>query len=483
MASSALATGQVETARRLYERLLEFDPESVDARMGLGDVALADREAAQAANWYLAAVAYADAPAQRQAALLAHGRAALAAGDLDAAGASFGRLIDPRENASRVEVAWGYNGVGLVNLLAGNPREAVAALEQAVLRAPDEPRFQANLDRALRMVANYRAPETSAEASTDTQTSTDAPPPATVDVSPTVVNTSPAVSPDDELIDVPAAPPVTDEPPTEPSLEDLVVDSEPSRPTQSRSRPQEQPEAAAPPDIEPTVLIDIQGVTPTADPVDSEPADDAPGEETAGQPDPVVEEQPTARHPQQAPEEPVETPEAPAAGVSAAFVVRTPMGDYLQVGAYAEETRALDQASRLSALTDLPVRIDEGDTGDLLFRVQIGPLPADGLPADLADTLGVDIDRLRNVDRVETQTEPEPPEQLRSIVEDGLAYIEIGIFASHDNAEAAAVDLEARAFPVEVTKVSRGGAEPTYHVRVGPIDPNALAQTLKALQP
>ena len=546
MASSALATGQIETARRLYERLLEFYPESVDARMGLGDVALADREASQAANWYLAAVAYAEAPAQRQAALLAHGRAALAAGDLDAAGTSFGHLIDPRENAPRAEVAWGYNGVGLVNLLAGNPREAVAALEQAVRRAPEEPRFQANLDRALRIVANYRAPETSsAQASTDTRTSTDAAPsgrdsdPAASDdvrvqrpqpaprppvsrpetAPPAPVITTPDVV-EDELPDVPTPPQVADEPPAEPSLEDLVADSQPSRSTQDRSDAPEEPEPAAPADIEPAVLIDTLPGKPTPEPADIEtadlepadlepadlepadlepadlePADDAPGEATRGQPDPAVEQQPTLRDPQIAREEPPEMPQVPAGGESGAFVVRTPTGDYLQVGAYAMETRARDEASRLGDVTDLPVRIVDQDTGNL-FRVQIGPLPVDGLPIDLADALRIDIDRLHIVERAETQTrsEPEPPDQppsiaeddlafiveddLEYVVEDGLAYIEIGTFADYDIAANAASRLEARALPVEVSMESRRGAESRYRVRVGPLAADSLPTNL-----
>lgn len=541
MASSALATGQIETARRLYERLLEFDPESVDARMGLGDVALADREPVQAANWYLAAIAYADAPVQRQAALLAHGRAALAAGDLDAAGASFGRLIDPLENASRAEVAWGYNGVGLVNLLAGNPREAVAALEQAVLRAPDEPRFQANLDRALRIVVDYRAPETSStQTVTGTRTSADtAPtrrdsdPPASDDVRvqrpqpaprppvsrpetapPAPVTTTPDVV-EDELLDVPTPPQVADEPPAEPSLEDLVADSQPSRSTQDRSDAPEEPEPAAPADTKPAVLIDTLPAAPTTEPADTEPADiepadtepadiepadiepadDAPDEATAGQPDPAVEQQPTLRDPQVAPEEPPETPQVPAGGESGAFVVRTPTGDYLQVGAYAMQTRARDEASRLGDVTDLPVRIVDRDTGNL-FRVQIGPLPVDGLPIDLADVLRIDIDRLHIVERAETQTrtESEPPDQPPSIaeddlafiveddlgyvVEDGLAYIEIGTFADYDIAADAASRLEARALPVEVSMMSRGGAESRYRVRVGPLAADSLPTNL-----
>ena len=46
MARAALNAGQTETARRLYRRLLQIDPGSVDARMGLGDAAVESREPA-----------------------------------------------------------------------------------------------------------------------------------------------------------------------------------------------------------------------------------------------------------------------------------------------------------------------------------------------------------------------------------------------------------------------------------------------------
>ena len=151
IAATALDAGQVETARRLYRRLLEVDPDSVQARMGLGDVALRELEAAAAARWYRAALGHAKEPPERHAALLAHARAALAAGQLEEARKSFRRLTVPKEQALRESVAWGYNGVGLTLLLEGDLTGAVAAMEQAVLRAPDEERFQGNLNRALVM--------------------------------------------------------------------------------------------------------------------------------------------------------------------------------------------------------------------------------------------------------------------------------------------------------------------------------------------
>ena len=87
------------------------------------------------------------------------GRAALAAGDLQAARSSYTRLTDPEQLASKANVAWGFNGIGIVGLLEGEPHVAVAAMEKAVLHDPDEPRFQGNLTRALKMAANFRPGE------------------------------------------------------------------------------------------------------------------------------------------------------------------------------------------------------------------------------------------------------------------------------------------------------------------------------------
>ncbi|MYE12996.1 MAG: tetratricopeptide repeat protein, partial [Gammaproteobacteria bacterium] len=162
MARAALDAGQLETARRLYRRVLQVDSDSVDARMGLGDAAVASRESAEAARWYLAALANARRPEERHAALLAHGRAALSAGQLEAARKSFARLTEPGEEAPQSVVAWGYNGLGLTLLLAGDVRGGVAAMEQAVLRSPDDTRFQGNLTRALAMLTEFDDPSTDA---------------------------------------------------------------------------------------------------------------------------------------------------------------------------------------------------------------------------------------------------------------------------------------------------------------------------------
>ena len=153
MARIALEAEQTETAKRLYRRLLEVDPNSVSARMGLGDIAVVGRDSAEAARWYAAAVAHARRADELHPALLAHGRAALAMGELEAARRSFLRLTSEREYAPTLSVAWGLNGLGLVSLLEGDIRSAIKFMEQAVLLAPDEKMLADNLSRALDLSA------------------------------------------------------------------------------------------------------------------------------------------------------------------------------------------------------------------------------------------------------------------------------------------------------------------------------------------
>ena len=154
LARAALDAGQVETAKRLYGRLLEVDPGSAVARMGLGDTALREGASNRAIRWYREAIAYARAPGEARAATLAHARAALAAGDIETAARSFGELA--KDEDETVEAAWGFNGVGLTRLLQDDLRGAVTAMQEAVRRDPDEVRFRENLDRAMAM---YRQAE------------------------------------------------------------------------------------------------------------------------------------------------------------------------------------------------------------------------------------------------------------------------------------------------------------------------------------
>ena len=81
---------------------------------------------------------------QRHDALLAHARAALAAGQTDAARESFSRLADPNEGASGELAAWGLNGLGALRVLEGDLDGAAALMAAASERNPDEWRHQAN---------------------------------------------------------------------------------------------------------------------------------------------------------------------------------------------------------------------------------------------------------------------------------------------------------------------------------------------------
>ena len=147
VAEAALAVGQVETADRLYQRLLEIDPETVDGRMGMGRVALRRGDHASAARWHLDAAERADDPGAKRAALLAHGRAALGGGRLDDARSSFMKLADDGAAPSE-DVAWGLNGVGLTLLLGGDAEGAAEHMARAVRLAPNNTHLRENLARA-----------------------------------------------------------------------------------------------------------------------------------------------------------------------------------------------------------------------------------------------------------------------------------------------------------------------------------------------
>ena len=153
LAATALEAGQLETARRLYRRLMEVDSKSVEARMGLGHVAMHQGDPSTAVQWYATAFAVARVPRERHAARLAQARAALADGQFEKAKESFESLLDSKSNITRKTAAWAYNGIGLTLLLEGDVHGAVEAMEQAVLRAPNETKIQKNHLRALAMAA------------------------------------------------------------------------------------------------------------------------------------------------------------------------------------------------------------------------------------------------------------------------------------------------------------------------------------------
>ena len=204
MASIALDAEQTETARRLYLRLLEVDPNSVSARMGLGEIAVARRDSAEAARWYAAAISHATQAEQRHAALLAHGRATLAAGDLEAARKSFSRLTSSKENAPAATAAWGLNGLGLVALLEGDIRGATRFMEQAVLLAPEEKMLADNLSRALDMSAGI-VPESARADEMDNMAMSPSPAPSPDEQPPASTDDATAVAVEKDIVEVGAA--------------------------------------------------------------------------------------------------------------------------------------------------------------------------------------------------------------------------------------------------------------------------------------
>ncbi|MDE0658796.1 MAG: SPOR domain-containing protein [Gammaproteobacteria bacterium] len=440
MARTALGAGQATTARRLYSRLLEVDPDSTGARMGLGDVALADRRPGQAATWYLAAVAHAVEPAERHAALLSHGRAALADADIDAARHSFSRLTNPAENASRLHAAWGFNGTGVILLLEGKSVEAVTAMERAVLLDPDEPRFRANLARAAKIAASYPVPASTSGA---------------VVRMPTPQQDDPLGSPAADGIDTPMALPGS------------------TQATEAGG----QPETSAPSSLEAfavdasdPVPPDPRNEPPPSPPVKPIASDDEPEQQ-------IKVPEPRSMPPQSpAPQEIGASPRVPAG----AFYVRTEGGDYLQVGAYAVEGHATEAAAALRDTTGLPVRVERAlRNGRLLYRVHVGPVPPHGLPEHLASALDID-----DVDGASegTGTEAGAPEVVR---EGSAIYVGAAQFAEYAPAEAFARRLRARTgHPVELAKVSLGGSPSVFRVRVGPVPkaPQALIDEIARIR-
>lgn len=497
MANAALDAGQFETARRLYVRLLEADAGSVDARMGLGDVALATREPAQAANWYLAALVQAQGNDKRHAALLAHGRAALAAGDPLAARSSYTRLTDPEELASISNVAWGFNGIGIVSLLEGEPHAAVAAMEKAFLHDPDEPRFQGNLTRALKIAANFPPDEPAIAAASSEKTVSDsdsnereAPSLAPEPVARSVPNqASPA---DFQILETPAPVLVpSDEAATEPRS----VETTPAGLELPEAKPlSKDPKPVSAPDPAPAEAIVVES-----------PA--TPGQHETAVLETYVERDVPEERAIEPPKEALagtggeaglsdlgDVEEKAASALSAgdtpsrrnAFLVRGVDGEYLQVGAYAVHSHALDAQIRLREMTDLPVLIAAGES---LFRVRIGPVPSREALPGLAAALGIDDAALRLPPAVEKDDplrgDQEPGDEVDSgsaarnsdwqkrpfvFAEEGSTFLQVGAYADHDAAVAVASGLRTRTeHPVVVSELGRDDGEPLYRVRIGPV--------------
>ena len=450
MAATALEAGQLETARRLYRRLLVIDADSVEARMGLGDVALREQEVEAAARWYSSALVRAEEPPQRHAALLAHGRAALAAGQLEAAHKSFKRLTDPNENALRSSVAWGYNGVGLTLLLEGDLRGGVAALEQAVLRAPEEERFRGNLDRALAILRDFPAPAASSDDST-----------ATLD----------APGADRQELNPPSVVTVADPPsPTDAALE--VVESDGRDPEPSENAVPVEPDPLANRIERPQMAEETAG--PGAE--DGEAAD-AEGQE-------VVEAE-------------AEQGEAAGAGGQVSAGVEAEEGE----AAGAEGLEVVE--AEAEAPTDADLREAVGEEAEPIVETALPVTPASE-PAPQEMELNTDGEGGLVVEEdpdVSQEATPPPPtqpggqenaasaplssrDQILALTEDSSHYLQFGAFSQRANAEIVAAEIRGLTDQsVEITDTESSAGVRLYRVRIGPISSEpVLLETMVAFE-
>lgn len=489
MARAALDAGQVETARRLYRRVLQVDANSVDARMGLGDAAAASRESAEAARWYLAALANARRPEERHAALLAHGRAALSAGQLEAARKSFARLTRPDEGAPESVIAWGYNGLGLTLLLAGDVRAAVAAMERAVLHSPDDTRFQGNLTRALAMLTEFDDPSTDAVATDAVARAREPMPP--VEGFPTAAESepSPPARPRRPSPEPPALPePVafhdgasTGERVSAPPRETPAPVSVAGDPQAPASTVAEYGVEAEPPTRTLPELAPAPDLAATTDaPSDLEP-----------EPSPTVPDTPTAAGPDEtsaAPPIPLPAAAADPAGTSEErpVVIKEDAWTFVEPAAYASRSRAERLSERLRQLTDHPVWVSEDPVSGqaTLSRVRIGPIPS----RDALVALGATLEAEGFAPLVLPAPGPEPGPPAGAppllVTADGARYVQAGAYA----VQAAAAELAGRL--AQLTRVATGVSEAAlpgggrvYRVRIGPVEPGqALDELADALE-
>ena len=353
MARIALEAEQTETARRLYLRLLEVDPDSVSARMGLGEIAVARRDSAEAARWYAAAVSQATQAEERHAALLAHGRATLAGGDLAAARKSFSRLTSSKENAPAATAAWGLNGLGLVTLLEGDIRVAISFMEQAVLLVPEEKMLADNLSRALDMSAGI-VPESARADEMDNMATAPSPAPSPDEQPPAFTDDATAVAVEKDVLEV------------GPAVESLRRDPGAGRGVGTREERVEE---------------------------DGAPVG-APVGEPVGEPDDGRIDKSDLRP----------------------YAIEVGGQYFVRIGVYAIEAAAQDFASELRRITTESVDVSEFGMGDgsdavRLYRVLIGPIESrDGL-TELVETLegmGYGAARVPAADASEAEPEAVP---------------------------------------------------------------------------
>ena len=465
MARVALDTGQLETAKRLYQRLLEVDPESFDARMGLGNVAFKDRRSTDAARWYLAALTSASTASERYDALLWHGRSALDDGQLQEARRSFQALVEERERAPATNVAWALNGIGLTLLLDGDILGAINAMEQAVQQAGDEKMFADNLERALNMLADLRAGEG------DDSVATLSPTPSEIVPETPQALAQPSVAATE--------PPTVTEPPaadlTEPTLPTETETVEPDAQVVAAQEASE--DVAEPAEVrdeeitEPAAVADQSVLQPpptVQDPSSETAATAQQGDETATTVDQVSiadalepSEPPTAL-----PSTSTPPPPAPPPPTEAGYVLQSGDGSLVQMGAFAVRSSAEAFAKGVGEATDAPIEVVESNG---FYRVLIGPLASE------AALDAVERDLARQGYYITRDSTPSVakdrfvmPQSGFVLVEDDQRFLQLGAFEARGSADNLADKLaEVTGDAVAVAESRRNGV-PIYRVRIGP---------------
>ena len=492
MASVALDTGQLETAKRLYQRLLDVDPNSYPARMGLGNVAFKDRSLADAARWYLAALANASTFSERHEALLWHGRAALGNGQTGAARNSFQQLVDERENASSIHGAWAFNGIGMTLLLDGDILGAIDAMEQAVQLDSDEKMFASNLDRTLNILAELNTqgdagtatplvptpsevvPEPSASRASS---ESDASPPAVADaVEPALPD---AATPEHSA--PPAAEPVV---PAAETASERVLGEAPARyemPRVEDAESDESTEESNPQDFSADQAIEpVSPIVPVEEPAEPQPDSDRIELEPIPAEQDEQQEYPLEDFPVAAVEQP------PALQIEAGYVLSSDDGPLVQMGAFAARSSAEALAKRIGEATSETIQVVE--SGEF-YRVVIGPMASEAaldtlvenldvhgygvarrpVPSDSVDEDSVDEGFGDEDSGDENDAPPVQPLTGFILVEDDQRFLQLGAFEVRDRADRLAVKLaDATGQAVTVAESWRNGVA-VYRVRIGPV--------------
>ena len=396
MARVSAAAGQMETAERLYQRLLEIDPESVSARMGLGDLAIDRRNPAEAMRWYGEALERAEGAA-RSRALLAHGRAALAAGRIGTAREHLTRFIASEPPPPDAQMAWGLNGLALIALFEEDPGEAVLLFEQAAVLAPDQARIKENLDRARAVLAS-RPPDPPPPPSDTARPG--AAPPATEGEDPGATAAPAPAAPEDPepgtSVPAPAKPPAAGAAASPPA--GLEVPAAVATAALPLGDPPREPGAGEPGEAvaaAPAALEDPGPETSVPAPAESGATPPATGiaaeSETAppaaGAPE-AVEPVPAAPGPK-VPEKASDREIAALLREAGAFLVREGEEWFLQVAAFAKPGRAERMAARVRGRSGFPVKIVAAErSAGPLYLVRAGPVRSRRELRAVLDALG-----------------------------------------------------------------------------------------------